>query len=154
MTAPLSPQSPGGELSVDLGGSTLRSPERSTAKDLYRKTQRGRPARTAGRRSTVSIPSKFGYSEAGPPQDAKTGFGSSSMRTLPAQYRSDRPGPGAYKAPSALGRATASTSHKGSLTFASATGRFADSERTKREAAGTPGPGDYGRSPRKLVAIP
>ena len=93
-------QSPGAtELSVDLGGSTLRSP--GTLTTTRRRAQTGRPARRAGHRSTVSIPSKFA-AVVSAPETEPDAFGSRTTRRR--DYRSDRPGPGQYRPPQTMGR--------------------------------------------------
>ena len=129
-------------LSVDLGGSTLRSA--GTLKTGRLATQEHK--RGLGRRSTVSIPSKFETVLLDPSTEADA-FGARTHRFKRAL--TDQPGPGAYYNKPTFIRDMhncGSVSHKGSITFASSSARFREGGPDR----GTPGPGSYRSPPTTL----
>lgn len=131
-------------LSVDLGGSTLRSA--GTLKTGRLATTEAR--RGLGRRSTVSIPSKFETVLLDPSNESNA-FGNRTHRFK--RQLTDQPGPGAYYNKPTFIRDMSncgSVSHKGSITFASSSTRFRDAASAK----GTPGPGSYRSPPTTLAA--
>lgn len=93
---------------------------------------------------TPSIPSKFDTILISTRGEANA-FGRRTER-FDRRVSQQGPGPGTYHTPRSLVRDGASVSHKGSLSFASASGRFA---RHAVHVSTTPGPGSY-EAPRKV----
>lgn len=105
----------------------------------------------AARVPTPSIPSKFDTILI-PTRGEANAFGRRTER-FDRRVSEQAPGPGTYHTPRSLVHEDASVSHKGSLSFASASGRFA---RGGVHANTTPGPGSYEaerrRSPRSTTS--